>query len=170
PRGYFRDPLQIIATICNRYLITYQCFLQKLHCILFFYPKYHQNYFERAGWEDTWINTAVVTAQELWTTHYHVASSSCATSSAPSDIHNAFSELDTPVVSSDQDPFDDFVSGSPTEEDPIVVDSELDVVEEPEIDPDASDTEDPDEDVVIAEGEEDEELVSLSKDGPLVSK
>ncbi|KAJ3819567.1 hypothetical protein F5880DRAFT_1676602 [Lentinula raphanica] len=34
PRGHFRDPLRVITTICNRYPITYQCFLQKLYCIL----------------------------------------------------------------------------------------------------------------------------------------
>ncbi|KAJ3823931.1 hypothetical protein F5880DRAFT_1481273, partial [Lentinula raphanica] len=39
---------------------------------MFFHPKYRRNYFERAGWEDTWINTAVITARELWTTHYRV--------------------------------------------------------------------------------------------------
>ncbi|KAJ3741630.1 hypothetical protein EV360DRAFT_90356 [Lentinula raphanica] len=34
PRGHFRDPLRVITTICNRYPITYQSFLQKVYCIL----------------------------------------------------------------------------------------------------------------------------------------
>ncbi|KAJ3971457.1 hypothetical protein EV361DRAFT_219428 [Lentinula raphanica] len=75
---------------------------------MLFHPKYRRNYFERAGWEDNWINTAVVTAREIWTTHYRVASPSRATLLAPSELDDAFSELDAPVVSSDRDPFDDF--------------------------------------------------------------
>ncbi|KAJ3817739.1 hypothetical protein F5880DRAFT_1466505, partial [Lentinula raphanica] len=86
---------------------------------MLFHPKYRRNYFEHAGWEYNWINTAVFTAREIWTTHYRVATPSRATSSAPSQFDDAFSELDAPIVSSDRDPFDDFVSGSSTEEDPI---------------------------------------------------
>ncbi|KAJ3765150.1 hypothetical protein FB446DRAFT_655644 [Lentinula raphanica] len=46
PRGHFRDPFRVITTICNRYPITYQYFLQKFYSISWkvWAPRLYQYY------------------------------------------------------------------------------------------------------------------------------
>ncbi|KAF5336727.1 hypothetical protein D9757_015382 [Collybiopsis confluens] len=87
---------------------------------MFFHPKYRKHHFTKEGWKEEWIDAAARAARKTWNRHYKPLirqSNSQHKSSKP--ISNVFSALDAPAVQADRDPFEDFINGDVTNDEPL---------------------------------------------------
>ncbi|KAF9062617.1 hypothetical protein BDP27DRAFT_1233307, partial [Rhodocollybia butyracea] len=85
------------------------------------HPKYWKTYFQRAEWEDDWIDSAVSAARRTWHKYYRplIKHQTSGMHSAGEDSVDEFGELDAPATSVDHDPFEDFINGAVSEEEAI---------------------------------------------------
>ncbi len=101
-------------------MCMYLCFFDftfVLIHIIVLHPKYRKRWFACAEWEDEWIDTAVGAARKVWRKHYKPLVKQ--TLAAPMDVDDNFAELDAPVNQGNHDPFEDFIAGAMSDEDPI---------------------------------------------------
>ncbi len=88
--------------------------------LIVLHPKYRKCWFDRAEWEDEWVDTAVSSARKVWKKHYKpLVKKSAGSSSSSIDVDDDFAELDAPVDQGIHDPFEDFIAGAMSNEDPI---------------------------------------------------
>lgn len=83
------------------------------------HPKYRKKWFNKAKWEDLWVDTLVRAARNIWRKSYLKLVKQAAKSIPLTKSSSAFSSLDAPVAETTADPFEDFINGSPTDDDPI---------------------------------------------------
>lgn len=84
------------------------------------HPKYRKQWFDRAQWNDTWVDTAVRAASKVWKRHYKMLVKDVSVPSQTSGLANdVFASLDAPATNVNHDPFDDFINGPPSNDDPI---------------------------------------------------
>lgn len=87
--------------------------------LLVFHPKYHCHWFQGAQWPAAWVDTAVSEAQDIWSEKYKPTVVVPTKKSVPDCPKDEFAVLDAPVAHTDCDPFDDFINGPQSNEDPI---------------------------------------------------
>ncbi|KAF9060618.1 hypothetical protein BDP27DRAFT_1429842 [Rhodocollybia butyracea] len=83
--------------------------------------KYWKTYFQRAEWEDDWIDSTVSAARRIWHKYYRplIKHQTSGMHSAGEDSVDEFGELDAPATSVDCDPFEDFINGAVSDEEAI---------------------------------------------------
>jgi len=98
-------------------LSVVECLL--INFILVLHPKYRRHYFERELWEQAWIDTAVSAARDVWNKHYRTRATVSLPSISRSNSSDLFAALHAPVIETICDPFDEFIAGSISNDDPI---------------------------------------------------
>ncbi|KAF5359897.1 hypothetical protein D9757_015143 [Collybiopsis confluens] len=111
---------QALLVLDKYYAKTDESIMWKTAMYCIFHPKYRKHYFTKEGWKEEWIDAAARAARKTWNRHYKPLirqSNSQHKSSKP--ISNVFSALDAPAVQADRDPFEDFINGDVTNDEPL---------------------------------------------------
>lgn len=124
-----------IIVLDKYYALTDDSIMWKTSMCMFFYfqlihfsqnsivlhPKYRKQWFIRAQWNDTWVDTAVRAASKVWKRHYKtlVKEDDLVPSRSSGLANNVFASLDAPATNVNRDPFDDFINGPPSNDNPI---------------------------------------------------
>lgn len=81
--------------------------------------KYQKKWFNKARWDDEWVDTLVCAAREVWWKTYLKLVKEAPRSATLTKSSSAFSLLDAPITHTTTDPFEDFINGSQTDDDPL---------------------------------------------------
>lgn len=87
--------------------------------VVVLHPKYRKKWFNKAKWRDDWVDTLVRSARDVWQKTYSKLAKARPKPTTSVKSSSAFSSLDAPVTQTAADPFEDFINGSPTDDDPL---------------------------------------------------
>lgn len=88
--------------------------------LLVLHPKYRRHWFQGAEWPADWVDTAVSEARRIWNESYKPTVVVPTKSVPRRQAMDEFAILDAPVAQNNRDPFDDFINGVQSNEDPIL--------------------------------------------------
>lgn len=83
------------------------------------HPKYRKKWFDKAKWKVDWVDSLVRSARDIWRKTYLKLIKTTPKPTGPSKSSSAFLLLDAPITHTATDPFEDFINGSQTDDDPI---------------------------------------------------